>query len=63
MTCGAQGDGAGYVGEGGIMDDDGVDDEDNIVLDQQPGGVGSLLAGLPPDLLVAMSHAIDADMA
>lgn len=40
---------------------DGADEDE--VFDEQPGNTRSLLAGLPPDLLAAMSHAIDADLA
>lgn len=48
-------------GEDGELDGD--EEEDDAVYDVQPGHAGSLLAGVPRDLLVAMSHAIEADMA
>ncbi|KAI9634798.1 uncharacterized protein MKK02DRAFT_27942 [Dioszegia hungarica] len=49
-------------GEDGELDGD-EEDDDDAVYDLQPGHAGSLLAGVPRDLLIAMSHAIEADMA
>lgn len=49
-----------------VLQDEDMEDmdegDDDAVFDEQPG-VGGMLAGLPSDLLVAMSHAINADLA